>query len=568
MTAALPTDPSSDAEPALARLDAARRTYMEDAGNALAEATDCLEIGRALGDQRLCARARALQAAAELQRGDLPGALELVVDAERHCERSDDVVARCEIAAVKSQVAFLTGAYAEALRQADRAVAIADGAGALALRIHARRTTCVVFGNLGVPDLRERIEQLLALTIEAGGRWEEAISRNDLATWMQEQGDLAGAERELERALALVGGAAGNTDGGGAGARGEVGESRFALALVHATRAENRILAGRLEDALADAELSLELLTATELPNPYLLAATVRAAVQARVGLGQLDDAQRSGEGALEWLGERLPQTRSLILSTLATALREADRVDEAFDALQRSAELERQAVRELSELQRRLERATLEAEAARRESDQLAQSNRRLAEAHAELARRADQLEELHGQLREQADRDPLTGLHNRRYLARELNRLATDRLALPLSLAVLDLDYFKSVNDRFGHAVGDQVLIRAAALLCDALRGADTVVRSGGEEFVLVMPATGERAAAACCERIRAAVRGADWEQVAPGLALTTSVGLATTQDQHDLETALRIADQRLYCAKRSGRDRVVDASNAQVD
>src|SRR6201999_2080431 len=128
------------------------------------------------------------------------------------------------------------------------------------------------------------------------------------------------------------------------------------------------------------------------------------------------------------------------------------------------------------------LERATLETSAARRESDELAAKNRELAQAHAELVLRTRQLEGLQEQLRDQADRDWLTGLHNRRYLARELERLTEERRHGPLSLSVLDLDHFKSINDRFGHDVGDRVLVRVARLLCDALRDTDVVVRSGG--------------------------------------------------------------------------------------
>src|SRR5581483_6405419 len=243
------------------------------------------------------------------------------------------------------------------------------------------------------------------------------------------------------------------------------------------------------------------LLTAGAEPNPYVLGATVRAEVEALMALGQLDSAQQSGEGALAKLGDHVPQTRSLILSTLATALRRAGRVSEAYDALARAAELERQAFRELSELQLCLERATLETVAARRTSDALAAKNRELEHAHAELERRADQLEALQAQLRDQAERDWLTGLYNRRYLARQLERLARERLAVPLTLVVLDLDNFKAINDRFGHAAGDQVLVRVSRLLSDVLRESDTAVRSGGEEFVLLMPRTDERAAAACC-------------------------------------------------------------------
>ncbi len=550
MASALPTHldlaGSDDAQPLRHALARARRAYLEDPAGALAEAIHCHELARSLGDAGLCASARALQGAVSLHRGDLRGALALAVDAERYSERSDDAAARSEVAALKAQLGFFTGSYAEALRDAELSVQLADEAQDLDMRIYARRATCLVFGNVGVPDLPERIAELLRLTIEAGDRWQEAISRNDLACYFQEQGELAAAEREIGRALEVADSV--DTSNG------------FVLGLVHSTRADIRLLAGRAHDALADAERAIALLTENTEPNPYVLGVTVRAEVQARMALGQFDDAQQSGEGALSWLGERVPQTRSLILSTLATALREAGRVEDAYDALARSAELERQAFHELSELQLSLERATLEASAARRESDALAAKNRQLAEAHAELERRATQLEGLQEQLREQAERDWLTGLHNRRYFARELERLTQEQLAVPLSLAVLDLDHFKSINDRFGHDAGDQVLIRVAGLLCDVLRASDIVVRSGGEEFLVLMPLTDQRAATACCERIREAIHGEAWDRIATGLTVTTSVGVASTHDPSDLDSLVKLADQRLYDAKHGGRDCVV--------
>ncbi|HTU98643.1 MAG TPA: diguanylate cyclase [Solirubrobacteraceae bacterium] len=529
-----------------AALNQARRVYYEEPADALAVAVRCYEIARALPDASLCARARALQGAVSLHRGDLRSALDLVVDAERDAELGDDLAARIEVSALKGQVSFFTGSYADALSHAERSVALSDRSGDRDLRIYARRATCLVFGNIGVRDLESRVRGLLELTIESGNRWEETISRNDLACYYQETGDLESAEREIERAVAV-------------GAT--VPEPRsFAMGLVHSTRADIRLLGGRAQEALADAERAIALLTVNQEANPYVLGVTVRAEVQARMALGQLDDAQESGEGALAWLGDRVPQIRSLILSTLAAELRAAGRVEAAYDALARSAELEREAFRELSELQLSLERAALETSAARRESDELAAKNRELAQAHAELVLRTRQLEGLQEQLRDQADRDWLTGLHNRRYLARELERPAHARLAGPLTLAVLDLDHFKSINDGFGHAAGDQVLVRVAGLLLDVVRDTDIVVRSGGEEFLVLMPGTEATGGRAVCERIREAVQGEPWDRIARGLKVTASIGVASTDTPNDLEHLVNFADQRLYEAKRAGRNCVV--------
>jgi diguanylate cyclase (GGDEF)-like protein len=479
------------------RLDAARRAYWEDPAGSLAVAIHCQEAARS--DDALRSRSLALQGTVTLHRGNLHSAFALATEAEPLA--GDDAAARCEVAALKAHLSFFSGSYTDALRQAEQAIALADADGDLDLRVFARRAACMVFGNVGVSDWHGKLQEVLDLSIAAGDRWQQAISHNDLACWHQHEGRLEEAEEEIERGLAI--------------AR-ELTSNRFAFGVLHSTRADIRLLAGRAEEALVDAEHAIAALIEHGEPNPYVFGVTVRAEVQALAALGRLDDAQRSGEGALARLGDHVPQARSLVLATIADALREAGRLEEACDALRRSAELERQAVRELSELRISLERATLQADA-----------------------------------LREQADRDWLTGLHNRRYLARRLEGVRD------YSLAVLDLDHFKRVNDDHGHDVGDQVLIRVAGLLLGVVRRTDVVVRTGGEEFVVLMPATDRDAAAHCCARALQAIRDADWVAVAPGLTVTASVGVACSDEAGDLAA---LADRRLYDAKRAGRDRVV--------
>ncbi len=374
-----------------------------------------------------------------------------------------------------------------------------------------------MFGNLEVDDLEQRIRELLALTLEAGDAWEEAISRNDLACFLQGS-DAAAARAEIDRALAR--------------ARSLREDNRFAQGVVLSTRADINLAAGRPLEALGDAERAIEFLIADPWPNPYVLAVTIRAQVQAQMALGRLHEARQRGEEALEWLGDRVPQIRSLILSTLAEQLRAAGLLEEAYDALARSAELERQAFRELSTLQLSLERTTLEA-----------------------------------AQLREQVDRDWLTGLHNRRFLARALRSPGSERMTTPLAVAALDLDRFKQINDSFGHAIGDEVLVRVARLLCDALRERDVVVRNGGEEFLLLMPSNGTHAAAAACERARAVIQAEPWERVADGLVVTASIGLAVAEQESELPRMLQLADERLYAAKSEGRNRVVTGGPSGV-
>jgi diguanylate cyclase (GGDEF)-like protein len=531
-----------------AALNGARTQYREDPAGTLEVAIRCHEDAISIGDSSLCARALALEGQVALHRGDIRSGLALALEAERMLGTAADHWAQSEVASLRSHVSFFTGAYSQALTSAERGIEFADATGDQDLRIFARRAAFVVFGNVSVRELRARIEELLELTVEAGATWEEAITHNDIACYLEQTGDAAAARVEILRAKELAESTSPN---------------RFALAVIHSTFADIELRDGDAGAALEEAELSLSLLGQDSDPNPYVLGASVRAQVQARMALGHFDDAQQAGESALRWLGDRMPHTRSVILAAVAEALKSAGRLAEAYEALSRSAELERQAFTEISELQLSLERAVLQARLARSESDALAVKNRQLAEAHAELESRAEQLEELQEQLRDQAERDWLTGVHNRRFLARELEHPSRDHFGRLLSVAVVDLDHFKQINDRYGHSVGDQVLVRAAALLCEVLRSSDIVVRSGGEEFLLLMPLTDERAATACCERIRLAIRDEPWDDIAPGLTLTTSVGVATAENADDLEELVKLADNRLYEAKRSGRDCVVSDS-----
>jgi diguanylate cyclase (GGDEF)-like protein len=167
---------------------------------------------------------------------------------------------------------------------------------------------------------------------------------------------------------------------------------------------------------------------------------------------------------------------------------------------------------------------------------------------------------------MRDLALTDELTRLPNRRHLvtrAGETLTLAAER-DQPLSLVALDIDHFKRVNDTHGHAAGDSVLQRVAHAARSALRPGDTLGRTGGEEMVALLPATGRDEAARIAERLRSTVAALDCRDIAPDLTVTVSLGVAAREaGDRRLEAIWKRADDALYRAKAEGRNRVVVAS-----
>ena len=184
---------------------------------------------------------------------------------------------------------------------------------------------------------------------------------------------------------------------------------------------------------------------------------------------------------------------------------------------------------------------------------------------ANARLSGQLAEIEALQARLREQALRDSLTGLFNRRYLTetlhRELSRCAREER--PLSLVMLDVDHFKSLNDAFGHEAGDRILQALGALLSQQIRHEDVACRYGGEEFVMVLPGATAAAGAARAEEWREAVLGLALDHQGTTLGLRVSMGVAESPAHAThADDLLRRADMALYEAKRQGRNRVVVA------
>ena len=163
-----------------------------------------------------------------------------------------------------------------------------------------------------------------------------------------------------------------------------------------------------------------------------------------------------------------------------------------------------------------------------------------------------------------EAAVTDPLTGLYNRRYMETHVGTLVNQAATRdkPLAVLVLDIDYFKSINDTYGHDAGDDVLHDFAIRIRKSIRGIDLACRYGGEEFVVVMPETDMAVATMVAERLRRRIASEPFpiQKGTRTIEVTISIGIAALGPNDDAAAVIKRADQALYRAKRDGRNRVV--------
>lgn len=193
-------------------------------------------------------------------------------------------------------------------------------------------------------------------------------------------------------------------------------------------------------------------------------------------------------------------------------------------------------------------------------------QAELKLLDANYKLEQQLEEISALQKQLREEAIRDHLTGLFNRRYLQetleREISRAMRDHQ--PLTLAMIDLDDFKKINDRFGHSAGDMVLVNLSQVLTKFTRKEDIVCRFGGEEVVVVMPGAAHEYAYQRVNSWRQSYQSTPVQISSLALPVTFSAGIASfPEDGLNASDLLMIADLRLYRAKAAGKDRVCDQS-----
>ncbi len=176
-----------------------------------------------------------------------------------------------------------------------------------------------------------------------------------------------------------------------------------------------------------------------------------------------------------------------------------------------------------------------------------------------------ADSLRENFNENLEMVVADPLTGLGNRRYFDRTVEPFfeELETKSTPFSIMVFDIDHFKRVNDILGHDMGDQILKEVAARLVTNMRSVDVVARYGGEEFMIAMPNTKVDEALIAADRVRSLIAGTPIFVDGEALQITTSVGVAQAEDGENLRDVFKRADDALYKAKESGRNKALPAN-----
>jgi diguanylate cyclase (GGDEF)-like protein len=307
------------------------------------------------------------------------------------------------------------------------------------------------------------------------------------------------------------------------------------------------------------------------LANPtYEIDLLMTLAKTVQIRQGEFDAARATLERALALAGEQgAPRWAARAETLLAEVLHANGDPAGAYEHLLRSCKLTEEVTRATHDQRVHALRVRFEVEQAEREALRYREQARaqteiivELERTKAELASRMDELQRLNDEIVQLSQTDPLTGIANRRRMNDTLADLAeaSSRLGTALSVAVFDIDHFKAINDRYGHDVGDDVLVAFARLLRAHLHATDLPARLGGDEFVAIMPGSTGDESMVVCRRILKAVRGHPWQETAADLVVTVTIGIADGTGQHDPDEVLRHADAALYRGKNAGRDTVI--------
>ncbi len=481
----------------------------------------------ALGDESLIARARLVHANMLRRMGDIAGATRMIHHVQRWAVDHNDRRLRARTHLAWANIERLSGDAAKFLEHSLSAVELLDETATAYMQIWHRATLADALAESGSMDAaRRRFRQAETLARDLL-QWDQlTMVLNNWACSEYEAGDfprareVAGRMREhsTERGLDLDPGML-DTIGTIQIESGEYAEAEQTM-LVCIARHE----AGQIDHAAQLAEYLLNL-------------------ARAQRGLGATDRAQVSLDAARERCIER-DLHAFLVRVHQEQAELHAARGDYAAAFAEQKVFI------------------------AAREDLLARQQQEKALTRHARFETAEAREEAQH--FREQARRDPLTGLRNRRYIDERLPGLIAGDP--DLSVAIVDIDHFKRVNDTLSHDVGDQVLVQIAELLeteLAAIAPDGFAARLGGEEFLLVLPLVPVAAAAAKLDTIRRAISEHDWHDTTKGLPVTVSIGVAGVNETtpRSQSAALSTADRNLYAAKHAGRNRVVAGTEPET-
>ncbi|HEX8631644.1 MAG TPA: GGDEF domain-containing protein [Catenuloplanes sp.] len=500
-----------------------------DIERTLARAVELEASAAELGDVALCQRARLLQAAMWRRAGDLAASARACWEVNAWALEHDH---RPLLSRSYAQLSISYQSLGDAAAVLEYAVCAADflddstAPRARAICLMRLGDALAIGGSLEAA--RERYAQAEGIATASDDVDVQIVILNNLAYTDQSAGDAQRSWVTIQRLRDVV------------AAAGQPFDSDL---LDTVARAE--IALGRYADAERTAQLSIEQYQPTSvLHDAASLAEWWLTLAVAQRHMGALDKAQESLDACITLSAERdLAAVRVRAIQEQAELHAACGEPGRAFSAYKDF----HAAYQELASAQR-------ESQARNR------QVMFEVAEARQEAER-----------FREQARLDPLTGLRNRRYVGEQLPVLLdrSIRTGAPVTVAILDLDHFKGINDGCSHEIGDQVLVAFAGLLADAAhtgaRRADTTegagfaARLGGEEFLLVITDVAPADAVCRLDELRCAVADHPWAAITGGMAVTVSVGVTVARPDSTQTGLLRRADLSLYTAKRSGRNRV---------
>jgi diguanylate cyclase (GGDEF)-like protein len=509
-----------DVDALSAALLAIEDDYLWDAGAQLATAVDLERQAVEAGDQMLIHRARLCQVNMLMRNGDLAGAARRIWAIHQWAGEQESTLLSARVHLVWSNIHRLLGDAAQCLEHAVLAVELLDDSATAHMQIWHRAKLADALGLTGsmdaarfryaqAEDLCRRLDQpyLLLGMLNNYAYTEFQNHENERAKAVTERLQALSRERGFELGPAVL-----DTIGAI-----QIENGLFAQAERTLRECIYKHGEGKHEDADALAEYTLTL-------------------ARAQRGLGATDRAQASLNASRQLCEERdlgdvlvRVHQEQAELHAVRGEFAAAYAVHKVFFAAYNNLHSEQR------EAQARTRQAMFETAEAREEAERF----------------------------REQARRDPLTGLRNRRYVDEQLPALI--EAGPELTVAIVDLDHFKRINDQLSHDVGDQVLVEVAKLLESELAAvcpAGFVARMGGEEFLMVLPGAAAGVAARRLDVIRQAVRLHPWGEMTRGLPVTVSIGVAGREDvaEPTQPGLLSIADRNLYAAKHGGRDRVV--------